>query len=236
MSASAAILGLLDLLFPPKCSLCGLIGADPLCPACAGSFSLIQAPYCDRCGYPRVGDLACTRCADHESPLILTRAYGVYEGALRDAVHALKYRSRARLGPPLGRLMAACALTDPGLASESWHAVVPVPIHPARCRQRGFNQSDLLAQPVALALGTPLESGWLARCRRTAPQARLPWERRLTNLRGAFRAPDPGSVRGQRVLLIDDVLTTRSTVSEAARTLLMAGAGAVGALALAMDV
>jgi len=232
---NAPLQGLLDLCFPPKCSLCGKLGTDALCDACIESFSRLLPPLCDRCGYPCVPGIACTHCPDGTGSLSFARAFGIYDGSLREAIHVLKYGGRARLGEPLGRLLADYARQDPALSEAPWDAIIPVPIHPARQRQRGFNQSELLAAPVAEALGAPLEARWLIRIRRTSPQARLTRDRRLTNLRGAFRLREDAEVSGKNILILDDVLTTMSTVKEAARMLQEAGSRTIGALALAID-
>jgi ComF family protein len=133
---------------------------------------------------------------------------------------------------PLARLLAdlvveQCAHALPGFPD----AVVPVPLAPARERERGFNQARLIAEHLARVLGTPLRAGWLARARRTAPQTDLTAAERRANVQGAFVAA--GAVAGRHVLLVDDVLTTGATVEECARALRVAGAGRVGVVTVA---
>jgi ComF family protein len=158
----------------------------------------------------------------------LTSAVGAYrfEGVMREAIHALKYDRRVRVAAPLGELLAAYVAQQPFVAD----VVVPVPLHNARMRERGFNQSALLAAHVADHLKLPV-SMRLVRVRQTEQQASLNRAQRQENVRDAFvwqgMPPPP------RVLLIDDVLTTGSTIAAAAQALRAAGAVEVHGLALA---
>ncbi len=196
--------GLLDLVAPRECPACDeplSAGAVGFCPACA--------PLLDP-GERRGRALA---------------AY-VYGGPMADAVRALKYGGRTEHAPVLGRMLADRALELAGTVD----AVVPVPLHPARLRERGFNQSALLARPVARALAVPLVTADLRRVRDTPPQASLTAAARATNVKGAFlalRAP------GSRVLLVDDVRTTGATLAECGEALVTAGADEVFTLVLA---
>jgi ComF family protein len=140
----------------------------------------------------------------------------------------LKYHGRAGVAGPLGTLLAERWLAAPGCAVDG---VLPVPLHPARLRERGFNQSALLAQGLAERLARPLHTDLLWRGRATAPQVGLSPEERLNNVTGAFRAA-PG-VRGGRWLLVDDVCTTGATLEACAAALRDQGARAVWAITLA---
>jgi ComF family protein len=154
------------------------------------------------------------------------RAAYVYGGPLADAIRRLKYGRRTDLAWPLGLRLAEAAL---GAAGEV-DAVIPVPLHPRRLRQRGFNQAALLARPVAQVLAVPLVTGALRRRRDTVPQASLEPAARGRNVRGAFvvtEAPPP------RVLLLDDVRTTGATLTECAERLRAAGVERVRTLVLA---
>jgi ComF family protein len=232
---------LLDLVFPAVCPVCArrAEGAGPR-PFCAGCWSALPVgvePGCVRCGepYPGLGGaLPCAACRHAPPPYAFARAIGAYRDGLRAAIHALKYGGRSTVAGPLGGLLAAAGPASLPVAPGRWaDGIVPVPLHPARLAERGFNQAELLAAPCAARWGVPLLGRALARVRATRPQAELDAEARQANVRGAFRVARPGQVRGRRLLLVDDVLTTGATVSAAARALRAAGAAAVGVVVLA---
>ncbi|MFS8544243.1 MAG: ComF family protein, partial [Limnochordales bacterium] len=159
---------------------------------------------------------------------------GVYDGALRDYIHRVKFGADRALGETLGRFLAEYALRT----RELWpfDAVVPVPLHAQRLAERGFNQAELLARPVAHYCGRPLLRHVLERVRPTAAQARMPVGGRRANVRGAFRVRAAAALAGKRLLLVDDVLTSGETAGEAARVLLRAGAAQVRVLCWAVGV
>jgi ComF family protein len=145
------------------------------------------------------------------------------------ALRRLKYEERPDLARPLGHLLRRAA-RDADLGAD---VVVPVPLHPRRLADRGFNQAALLAAEVAEELQVPLVTRALARGRDTAQQAMLDRAGRLENLTGAFSALNAASIRGRRVVLIDDVMTTGATLTACAEALLGAGAGSVAGLVVA---
>lgn len=228
--------GLLDVVYPPHCLVCERARRPCLCAECAGRFVPVPAPSCCVCGRPEEHDGRCRHCATWAPGgkwgFSTARAAGVYEGPLRRALHRFKYERKAELGEALGAYLANRCVVD-HLLRGSVDAVIPVPIHPARERARGFNQAALLARPVADLLGVPLLSGALRRVRKTAPQVGLSGEARRRNLAGAFLVPEPGAVYGRRVVLVDDVFTTGSTVSECAAALTAVGALPVPVVTLA---
>lgn len=228
-----ALRGILDLVFPRACQVCCFSGTFPLCSKCLNAFSLIRPPVCARCGIPLRGpaDLSftCIPCRHRRWYFTAARAAGVYDGALREAVHALKFRRRRALAGPLGELMAAVAHSDPVFRNA--RLIVPVPLHHRRERERGFNQSELLALTVGTSVGLCVDFQSLRRIRPTSPQSDLDSEARRVNVRDAFVV-----MRGlgmETVILVDDVISTGSTVRECARTLRAAGAAEVVILALA---
>jgi ComF family protein len=177
--------------------------------------------------------MACGACAHGGARhFAWARAAGAFEGALREAIHRLKYDGRRRVGRVLG-LWARETAGGVARPPRTPDIVAPVPLHWTRARQRGFNQSLLIAQGFVGGSGWRIEPHALRRVRRTRPQVDLDAEERATNVAGAFAVSDPDMVRGKRVLVVDDVLTTMHTVDECARVLVEAGAAAVHVVAVA---
>jgi len=187
-------------------------------------------PVCPACKRPAPTGATHPPCRSR-SPLAGQAVAGLYAGPLAAAVRALKYQNRRGLARPLADLLVLGPLSDlpaPGV-------IVPVPLHPSRQRLRGYNQSALLAAELGTRLGVRDFPGALIRVRPTAPQVGLDAAARRENVRDAFRCPDPAVVRGLTVWLVDDVVTTGATVTEAARVLRRAGARQVWAVAVAHD-
>lgn len=219
---------LLDLLFPPRCVGCHHPGTW-LCPECWRGIERITDPLCPCCGRPVAqSDRLCSVCRRMSPPIDGIRSAVYFEGTLREAIHRFKYRGGRVLARPLGRLMA-----------ERWSAyhipaevLIPVPLHPARLAERGYNQATLLARALGTTIGLPVEMGSLVRIRATAPQVTLDAAARQENVRGAFRCLDKRMV-GRQVVLIDDVCTTGATLSACSAALQEAGASSVWAYTLA---
>ncbi len=220
---------LLDLAFPRACASCGQppgLDAGHLCWDCVAGLPLIAPPFCSVCGDPAEGvteaEFVCGWCRDKTPPFERARSAVRYHGAIRDLLHAFKYQGAIHLAPDLGELLEGCVRAH--YSDELLDAVCFVPLYPARERERGYNQSRLLAADLARRRGLPLMPRLLSRIRPTATQTRLSAPARAENVRGAFAVADPGWVRGRRLLLVDDVMTTGSTVGECARALRAAGA------------
>ena len=182
----------------------------------------------------------CGACREGESAFDGARSFGVYTGKLRQAVLRLKFAGDERLGTRLGELLAPTWDSLPQVGEFASPLVVPVPLHPSRRRERGFNQSELLAAGLVRALGR--QSGGAApqvakACLRrkcaTPPQTGLSVAARRENLKGAFEVVKPEAVRGRGIVLVDDVMTTGATLSACARALKSAGAARVMGLTLA---
>jgi len=172
-----------------------------------------------------VGVAPCPACQESRPSFTRAVAYGSYDGELRELIHLLKYDGVVPAAKVLGRMLAQ-AIQKLDLAPGPL-LVIPVPLHRSKKRQRGFNQAELIARKALRRLSLPdaqLASGILARSRTTASQIGLTRPQRAENIRGAFRVAHPGKVAGRNVLLVDDVLTTGTTVSECARILRKAGA------------
>ena len=223
--------GLLDLAYPPKCLVCGEMQPKFLCDACLAEVVLIEPPVCSQCGAP-LQEGRCPECR-HEVEFAFNsaRAVGQYDGVLKEAIHQLKYSGHRVLGPVLGALIVEHLRRSALVPRVA--CIVPMPIHPSRVRQRGFNQSELLAAEVSRAFGLPLLPRALVRTRPTRPQVDLPIEKRRENVEGAFKVVREDAVAGRSILLVDDVLTTGSTADSAARALRDAGAREIHVLTLA---
>jgi ComF family protein len=226
-------------LLAPACAACGEPLEHPtrgvVCARCWASIVPVTPPICDSCGGPLAtwrtlpaNKGTCVRCRRFDRAVHRARAIGSYEGSLRAILHAFKYDSRRSLARPLAALMRTRA--QPLLDGVAF--VVPVPLHPSRRRQRGFNQ----AADLAAHLGVPVLHA-LDRTRRTRTQTELPAAQRYKNVRGAFAARRSTVIerqlRGSTVVLVDDVSTTGATLDACARALKLAGVEEVRALTVA---
>jgi ComF family protein len=230
---------LFNLLLPPHCHSCHgpLTGGEQIhiCTTCNDALLPLTSPLCSCCGIPFAteggSDHLCGTCQLKPPPFTAARAGFVYEGPIRELIHRYKYQHQVRLRRPLG-LLTARQLGD---TVSSWQpeVLVPVPLHPRRLRERGFNQAILLGTLLAREWQLPLARTALCRIRWTTPQIELHHAEREANVRGAFAVNAPDAVVGKRVLLLDDVLTTGSTVAECARILRTAKASDVYVLAIA---
>jgi ComF family protein len=209
-----------DWLYPPTCLLCGdpgTAGRD-LCRPCAESLPYNLTP-CPRCGLTLSVSqtVDCGRCQRHPPAFDATFAPFRYEEPVRHLIHALKFRANYPSARLLGQLMAE-ALT--GVKNKP-ALLLPVPLHPSRYRERGFNQAAEVARTLSRQLHIPLDPYCCARARATQPQAELPAKERLRNLKKAFRII--AAPRASHVAIVDDVVTTGTTVNELAKVLKAAG-------------
>jgi len=224
--------GLLDIVYPPKCLVCGRMQPYPLCGRCAEKIEVIGPSACPRCGFGMDSEV-CWECHDKRFYFDSAHCYGYYTGALREAIHQFKYAAHRELAPVLAEFLLSMWKGDSRIPYVD--CVVPIPIHKKREQERGFNQSRLLAENVAQRFALALAPWAIVRIRPTRPQVELDLHERAANVKGVFDAGRE-SVEGRHVLLIDDVFTTGSTLDDAARALKAAGALRVHALALARSV
>lgn len=214
-AASPSARGLLDLIMPPHCALCGELGSW-LCTACSNAILALNQAYRDALPTP--------------SGLDALDAVAPHRGPARGVVHQLKYGGMRVLAAPMAELMATYC---PGVLANA-DLLVPVPLHPRRVRRRGYNQAVLLAEALAAHTGLAVRPALLERTRDTRSQVGLSRAERRANVGGAFAPLEP--LDGQRVLLVDDVCTTGATLSACAVALRAAGARRVAALTFARAV
>jgi competence protein ComFC len=221
---------LLDGLFPPVCAGCGAKGRR-WCDACQAGVCRLPKRICPQCGEPHSSAHICRRCQETQPGYLALRSYAEFGGSIREALHHLKYRRDIGLGEAL------CHPLIDYCRELGWQIdlTVPIPLGRARMKERGYNQADLLAHPLALAMGTKYSTNAVRRERETATQVGLGVVERLDNVAGAFIAQQ-SQVAGRRILVIDDVATTGATISACAGALLQAGAAGVYGLTLARAV
>lgn len=224
---------MLDLLYPPACGVCGegLSDGKSLCQACDVDLPRLAEPFCERCGEMFQGlidgPFSCPNCSNLKFSFEFARPAMLRDDRTLDLIHRLKYGREIHLASELGRL-ARDSFADPRLApavAGGW-PLVPVPLHRKRLRHRHFNQAGEIARALSEQIGLPVVNA-LNRTRETETQTLLSRKQRMENLRGAFEVTRQGKTwigdRAEGAVLVDDVLTTGSTVNECAKTLRSAG-------------
>jgi ComF family protein len=232
VTASLYTLGhaLLDLIFPPRCPGCGRLG-ELFCTECRGLIQPMPLLACRLCGrslpFALLPDPLCVNCYNRATSLSGIRSTALYAHPLRDAIHQLKYENGTALAAPLAAYMAD-AWSRFGLTAD---VIVPVPLHRKRVAERGYNQSALLGRELGRAVGVHVDETVLFRQKHTRQQVGLGMEERRANVADAFALR--GDVAGQRVVLVDDVCTTGSTLEACATVLRAAGAASIWGFTLA---
>lgn len=212
-----------QLLLPAECLLCHTLLSPRdvsaiVCPVCRHRWRAVRPPWCARCGQPEPHFGPCRLCAGWPAALRAVRSAVWLEEGARRAVHALKYGGLPRVADDL-----AAAMLKLSPQSDEPTVLIPIPLAPKRLRERGYNQSEVLARALARRWRIPVLVDLLVRTRETPTQTTLTPETRLANVAGAF-SPRQGSGVGRTVVLVDDVFTTGATLAEAARALEQAGA------------
>ncbi|MBT9170328.1 MAG: Orotate phosphoribosyltransferase [Actinobacteria bacterium] len=227
--------GLRDLVYPPVCAVCGSPEENFLCTTCMEQLEKIHQPCCLWCGAPASAPVAdCYECRNRDFFFEKARAYGLYEGKLGEMIKKFKFKGVRDLHPVLASFIHQTYQEFFG--NEKFDFLEFVPLSKKRLRERGFNQSELLAKSLSLRTGILL-SGALVKIRETPDQTRVDnHEERQDNVKDAFALKDRGVMRGKSILLIDDVYTTGATVNECAAALKRGGAYRVCVLTLARSV
>jgi len=223
----------LGFLYTETCQLCGEEHATAregfVCRHCWTQVRFIRPPFCERCGLPFSGDLTapfeCTNCREMELHFSSARSAVVARGIVRDAIHRYKYQRALWFEPFLADLLIREA--KPVLREKHWDFIVPVPLYPAKLREREFNQAERLASHLSVAASIPLNQKLLRRILPTATQTLLTREQRAKNMSGAFAVRNGIALEEKRIVLVDDVFTTGATTSACAKALRAAGAGDV---------
>lgn len=222
----------LGIFFPESCPLCKKPSRDhktaPICPKCWDNISPYNGPICQVCGKPLVSQesITCGACISDEPAFKQARSFGLYEGTLKEAINLLKYHGIKRLAKPLSHLLLKIKI-------PSVDAILPIPLYKRRLRERGFNQSALLANYLAKSSGIPLSLNSLTKVKDIMPQVRLGAKERKKNPKNAFKVKDKELIQGKELLLIDDVFTTGATVRECSKVLKKAGAKEIYVITLA---
>jgi ComF family protein len=221
----------LNLFFPPWCIGCGREG-DYVCDACRRQLPFISPPICSVCGRPLTVNNTCPGCIGAQAEIDEIRAPFLFGGVIRQAVHQLKYDNLKAIAPLLANFLHDFLLENP----MPGDALVPVPIHKKRERERGYNQSSLIARELSRMTGLPLVEDCLIRKVNTPPQVRTTSAlERHRNIANAFACIN-NHVAGKRVLLVDDVSTSGATLNACARILKAAGATSVWGLTIALEI
>lgn len=233
---------LVSILFPASCRICGTVltraGLLPICDACFASFQPLRAPLCTCCGRPFFSEVTleaethlCLACRRDVYAFEHARSFAPYTDQMVRAIGLLKYEKLTRLGLWFAKRLHEVIQSDSVL--QSVDIIVPVPLHPARLRERGYNQAELIAKPLARRLGVSLGPYLLVRTRPRPPRLLLSRRERWLTVRGAYEMREGAEVDNLRVLLIDDVFTTGATLDACSRALKRAGAKSVTGLTVA---
>jgi len=234
--------GLVSLLFPSPCRVCGALletaSRLPLCERCLDSMELVPGLLCHTCGRPLhsitssdTSKLLCHLCRRGVYAFDFARSFAIYNDCMIRAITVLKYEAVTSLGDWFAARLSEIVRCNTEL--QAVDLIIPIPLDPSRLRQRGYNQAELIARPLAKRLRLPARSGWMKRTRPRPNRLKLTRSERWRTVRGAFEVAGSAGVDKLRVLLVDDVFTTGATLDACARTLLCAGASNVCGLTVA---
>ncbi len=228
------VTALIDLFYPPVCLVCTTPSREPLCQNCISEIKYVKPPVCDRCGYPTVYEVdECNACRHGKKYYSHARSLGSYDGVLGETVRTFKYKKGRRLG----NLLAHLLIEHQSLYLQGVDLITFVPLRPAKERRRGYNQAELVARSLSRHLELPVRSTIHA-CRNIQDQSKLDSKERQKNVKNAFQIKDRviPMLKDKQVLLVDDVLTTGSTINECAKQLAKSGCREVKVLTIARTV
>ena len=223
----------LNFFYPAICQICNeqraTQGEGYVCADCWTDVRFIKPPFCERCGLPYEGEIThvfeCTNCREMELHFRSARSAVAARGLVLDVIHRYKYLRALWFEPFLADLLIREA--KPILEKEKWDLIVPVPLHRLKKREREFNQAERLADQLARAINIPVNGNLLDRVEFTRTQTLLSRPQRMANVRSAFRMRHGEQLQGEKIVLLDDVLTTGATTSACAKALQKAGAGEI---------
>jgi competence protein ComFC len=218
------------LIYPEVCQLCGNARATPsesfVCNACRSAVRYIEPPFCSHCGLPFQGAITdafeCAQCKEMQWAFSFARSAVIARDEVLEVIHRYKYKRAMWFEPLLAEWLISRA--GPELRPGNWDWLVPVPLHRTKQREREFNQAERLAWRLSRATGIGVNKRWLRRVLPTRTQTLLSREERMLNVQNAFALRSKDGLKDQRLVLVDDVLTTGATTSACARTLLDGGA------------
>ncbi len=219
----------LNLIYPIRCGGCGKVG-QAICGDCIDSLRIVEDDSaCPVCGREVGKRILCGECIEHQRGF-QEGCYGFYfEGRLRDAVHSFKFHGRK----DVGRHLVSLAERKVSSFSGRFDCIIPIPITEKRLKERGFNQSFIIGEEISKISGRPLHHSVLYKTKETMDQLSLHRDGRRQNVKGAFAVRNAGTIKGQRVLLVDDLFTTGYTAKEASGVLKKAGVRSIAFFALA---
>lgn len=229
---------IIDAVLPPRCIKCGKIlnGEPGLCPECFNRIDFISKPYCSKCGIPfekaeRSDNLLCGKCIkEKRSPFRMNRSAMRYDDNSKNLVLSFKFMDRTENAAVLAKWMK---IAGEDIWAEGVDVLVPVPLHYTRLIKRKYNQSALLCAELSKLTGIPVNYNSVVRHLKTRPQVEFSGKERVRNIKGAFCIRHPEQIQGKRVVLVDDVMTTGSTLKECASVIKKAGAASVDTLTAA---
>jgi len=226
---------LLSLVFPLRCVICKEtvppLATDPICGECKKGLPLNFGENCRSCGRPIAGDtsdgieMLCGDCRADPPPFDRTVYPLHYEEKTKDLIYHFKFLGKQGLASTLANIMSAKLHRE--MEMNRFDMIIPVPLHPARLYTRGYNQSYLLARDIGNTFSIPVEHDIVIRIKDTPPQSTLTRKERIKNLKKAFIVEDVARIQGKEALLVDDVMTTGSTLREVSKTMKNAGAKSV---------